>query len=618
MTASDVQTAHPESFHQPALEYLSGHLEHDRSPDCEIADWLSRFDEFASNGHVAGAVELFLPDAFWRDIVAFTWNLHTAEGRDAIHDMLQTCLGSVKPAAWRPSGPAREMDGVVEGGFSFETGIGRGTGILRLKDGLCWTIMTTLVDLKGHEEAVRHRRPIGLEVNEYRRGRESWGERRQRDAEEIGVTRQPYCLVVGAGQCGLALGARLKQMNVSTLLIDRLDRPSDVWRNRYDTLVTNSPSGADHMPYMPFPDNWPVFPSKDQVANWLDAYASTMELDIWCGTECRHAAFDETRDEWVVDVVRGGQAMTLRPKQLVFAAGFFGPPHVPVFPGAADFTGEQIHSAAFRSAHAFRGKRCVVVGADVSGHDIAASLWEAGADVTLVQRSPTIIVRRDALMGLFQELYSDAAADRGLTAEKADLLMASLPLRPMTQQHIKIFAEIRRRDAGFYRRLEQAGFQLTDGEDHSGFLPQLYRRGAGYYVDVGASELIMDGSIKLRSRVEIDALTEDGLRLSDGTTLPADAIIYATGYDRAKLPAWQILGDDVRDAVGRLWGYGSGVRGDPGPWEGELRNVWKPTAQRGLWFHVGGFLHSRFYSRALALQIKAREAGVTTAVYGRA
>ena len=618
MTISQTQPAHPESRHQPDLDDASAPLEHDRSPDREIAVWLSQLDHLLSNGHLASATELFQPDAFWRDIVAFTWNIHTAEGQDAIHDMLQTCLDSVKPTAWRVSGPAREVDCVVEGEFCFETKSGRGTGILRLKDGRCWTILTTLVELKGHEETVRHRRPIGLAVNEYRHGRESWREQRQRVADEIGVTRQPYCLVVGAGQCGLALGARLKQLHVPTLLIDRLERPSDVWRNRYDTLVTNSPSGADHMPYMPFPDTWPTFPSKDQLANWLDAYASVMELDIWCGTECGHAVFDKVRDEWIVEVVRHGQIVTLRPKQLVFAVGFFGPPHLPELPGASDFIGEQTHSASFHTRHAYSGKRCVVVGADVSGHDIAASLWEAGADVTLVQRSPTMIVRRDALMGLFQDLYSDAAVDRGVTPEKADLLLASMPFRPMAQQHTKIFAGIKQRDAAFYQKLEQAGFQLTDGEDHSGFLPQLYRRGAGYYVNVGASELIADGSIKLRSRVEIDALTEGGLLLSDGTELPADVIIYATGYDRAKMPAWQILGDDVRNAVGRLWGYGSGVRGDPGPWEGELRNVWKPTAQRGLWFHMGGFLHSRFYSRALALQIKAREAGIPTAVYERA
>ena len=585
------------------------------SPDHQVAAWLSRFDELLSGGGTEAAMELFLADSFWRDIVSFTWNIHTAEGRDAIHDMLQACLDTVKPVSWRANGPAREVDDIVEGGFDFETAAGRGTGIVRLKDGRCWTILTTLVELKGHEEAVRHRRPIGLAVDEYRHGRETWRQRREREAGEIGVTRQPYCLIVGAGHCGLSLGARLKQLDVPTLLIDRLERPSDVWRNRYDTLVTNSPAAADHLPYMSFPDNWPAFPSKDQVANWLDAYASIMELDIWRGTDCRRAVFDEALDEWSVEVVRDGRTVILRPKHLVFATGFSGPANVPEFPGAANFAGEQVHSASFRTGVDYSGRRCVVIGADVSGHDVSAALWEAGADVTMVQRSPVIIIRRDALMTMFSEFYSDAAVDRGMTPEAADLMLASLPFRLMADQHAKMFAEVKRHGAEFYRRLEQAGFQLTDGEDGSGFLPQLYRRGAGYYVDVGASKLIIDGSIKLRSRVGIEAVTEHGVLLSDGTELPADLIVYATGFDRAKNPAWQILPDEVRKSVGKTWGYGSGVRGDPGPWDGELRNVWKPTRQRGLWFDVGGFLHSRFYSRALALQIKAREVGIPTPVY---
>jgi putative flavoprotein involved in K+ transport len=227
----------------------------------------------------------------------------------------------------------------------------------------------------------------------------------------------------------------------------------------------------------------------------------------------------------------------------------------------------------------------VVIGADVSAHDQCAALWEAGADVTMVQRSPTIIVRRDVLMTMFGNLYSDQAVEHGVSADKADLLFASIPFRLMERQQTEVFAEWRRQDAAYYKNLEKAGFALSNGEDGSGFIPQLFRRGAGYYIDVGASQLIIDGSIKVRSRVGVDAITELGLRLSDGSALKADVIVYATGYDRAKNPAWQVLPNEVRDSVGVIYGYGSGVRGDPGPWDGELRNLWKPTRQHALWFH---------------------------------
>jgi putative flavoprotein involved in K+ transport len=585
------------------------------SPDKSVAAWLAAFEQHLTRGDVDRAMEQFLPESFWRDMVAFTWNIHTCEGLGAIRDMLHACLHTTKPHSWVATGPAREADGIIEAAFSVETQVGRADGVIRLKDGRCWTIMTALAELSGHEEAARTHRPIGLQTDEYYQGRPTWRQSQAQDATELGVTTQPYCLIVGAGHCGLALGARLKHLDVPTLLIDRLERPSDVWRNRYDTLVTNSPAAADHMPYMSFPDTWPAFPSKDQVADWLDAYASIMALNVWGKTDCRSAVFDDRHDEWVVEVVRDGQSVTLRPKHLVFATGFSGPPHMPAFAGANDFPGEQVHSAHFRSANGYAGKRCVVIGADVSGHDIAAALWEAKADVTMVQRSPVIIIKREALMKMFEGLFSDIAVERGMTPDRADLMIASSPLRLMAAQHAKMFADVKMQDAAFYEQLEASGFQLTDGEDHSGFLPQLFRRGAGYYVDVGASKLIIEGKIKLRSRVEVEAITKRGVLLSDGTELPADAIIYATGFSRANNSPWKILPEGARDAVGRIWGYGSGFRDDPGPWDGELRNLWKPTTQRGLWFHMGGFLHSRFYSRLLALQIKARQVGLATPVY---
>jgi putative flavoprotein involved in K+ transport len=559
-------------------------LTHTASANQDIAAWLSQLDRVLSNGDIEAAMELFLPDSYWRDIIAFTWNIHTAEGLDAIREMLQACLHHTKPGGWQADEAARRVDNIIEGAFTFNTVSGRGLGVIRMKDGRCWTMLTTISELKGFEEPTRSRRPVGLAVGEYHPGRSTWHDRRNTETTELGVTEQPYCLVVGAGHCGLALGARLKQLNVPTLLIDRLERPSDVWRNRYDTLVLNSPSGADAMPYLSYPENWPAFPSKDQLANWLDAYASIMELNIWGGAECRRAVFDEARDEWNVDVLRHGRVMTLRPKQLVFATGLMGRPHIPAFPGASSFKGEQLHSSALRTCRAYAGQRCVVVGADVSGHDICAALWEARADVTMVQRSPTIIVQRDSLMAGFQELYSDEALRHGITPEKADLLFASLPFRLMERQQTEVFSEIRRRDADFYQQLEKAGFQLSYGKDDSGLVPQIFRRGAGYYVNVGASELIVRGDIKLRSRVEIEAINERGMQLSDGSELAADVIIYATGYDREKHPAWQILPESLREIVGRIYGYGSGVRGDPGPWDGELRNLWKPTHQRSLWF----------------------------------
>jgi putative flavoprotein involved in K+ transport len=142
------------------------------------------------------------------------------------------------------------------------------------------------------------------------------------------------------------------------------------------------------------------------------------------------------------------------------------------------------------------------------------------------------------------------------------------------------------------------------------------RRGSGYYIDVGASELIADGRIKLRSS-EVDHLTETSVVLKDGTKLDADLVVYATGYGSMNQWAAALISQEVADRVGKCWGLGSGTAKDPGPWEGELRNMWKPTAQEALWFHGGNLMQSRFYSQFLAVQLKARLEGIATPVYGQ-
>ena len=254
-----------------------------------------------------------------------------------------------------------------------------------------------------------------------------------------------------------------------------------------------------------------------------------------------------------------------------------------------------------------------MIGSGTSAHDIGAEFWEAGADVTMIQRSPTIVMRHESLVASLASLYGDEARARGVTPEMADLLFASVPLRVLLQTQQQLVAHTKERDAPFYEQLRKAGFQFTFGEDDAGIWSQILRNPAGYYIDVGASELIVDGSIKLRSGVRVEALGEHTVLLSDGSELPADVVVYATGYDRG--PAAKVLREEIAHKVGRLWGLGSGIRNDPGPWEGELRNMWKPTQQTGLWFHSHGIGGARFYSQVLALQIKAREVGIPTPVY---
>lgn len=346
-------------------------------------------------------------------------------------------------------------------------------------------------------------------------------------------------------------------------------------------------------------------------------YAKVMELNYWGSTTAKSARYDEADGTWTVVVERDGQETTLRPKQLVLATGMSGKPNIPRFDGQDLFRGEQQHSSQHPGPDAYKGKRVVVVGSNNSAHDICAALWEAGADVTMVQRSSTHIVRSDSLMehGL-GDLYSERALANGVTTRKADLIFASIPYRILHEFQIPIYDKIRQQDADFYAALEKAGFMLDFGADDSGLFMKYLRRGSGYYIDVGACDLVIDGSIKLKSGSDVSHLTEDAVVLKDGTELPADLVVYATGYGSMNGWAADLISQEVADAVGKCWGLGSATPKDPGPWEGEQRNMWKPTAQEALWFHGGNLHQSRHYSQYLALQLKARQIGLETPVYG--
>ncbi len=588
-----------------------------------VTRWLSEFGEALTNRDVDRVAGMFADESYWRDLVAFTWNIKTVEGPIEIADMLRAQLDAVDPSGFELVGEATEADGVTEGWFDFETAVARGHGHIRLQGDACWTLLTTMVELKGHEEKRRTARPKGVEHGVVR-GRQTWLERKQAAETTLGYDEQPYCVIVGGGQAGIALGARLKQLDVPTIILERNERPGDSWRRRYKSLCLHDPVWYDHLPYIKFPENWPVFSPKDKIADWLEAYTKVMELNYWASSEARHAEYDEEAQEWTIEVIRhhgdgADERVVLKPKQLVMATGMSGVPNIPSIPGAETFEGDIHHSSAHQDSAAYAGKKCIVLGSNNSAHDICAALWEQGADVSMIQRSSTHVVRSDTLMELaLGDLYSERALESGVTTELADLIFASIPYRIMHEFQKPVYEEIARVDNDFYRRLEKAGFMLDWGDDGSGLFMKYLRRGSGYYIDVGASELVANGDIKLRSGVNIAEIRPHSVVLTDGSELEADLIVLATGYSSMNGWVAQLISQEVADKVGKVWGLGSGTTKDPGPWEGEERNMWKPTRQDGLWFHGGNLHQSRHYSQFLSLQLKARKEGIPTPVYGLA
>ena len=589
----------------------------DHTATDQVTDVLDRFGAALASGDVAGVTALFVTDCYWRDLVTFTWNIKTMEGQAAVADMLGATLARTAPSGWRVAeSEVASADGnLLTAWISFETAVARGYGLIRIRDGLIWTLLTSMVELKGHEEPAGFDRPMGV-VHGASKSRQTWDEGRADEAANLGYTVQPQVLIVGGGQGGIALGARLRQLGVPTIIVEKNDKPGDSWRKRYKSLCLHDPVWYDHLPYLPFPPNWPVFAPKDKIGDWLEMYTKVMELNYWTRSTCKSASYDPVAREWTVVVDRDGAEVTLRPKELVLATGMSGKANVPAFKGMERFRGDQHHSSQHPGPDAWRGKRAVVVGSNNSAHDICAALWENDVDVTMVQRSSTHIVKSASLMDLaLGGLYSEKAVAGGMTTNKADMIFASLPYAILHEFQIPVYAQMKEQDAEFYAGLEKAGFWLDWGDDESGLFMKYLRRGSGYYIDVGASQLIIDGKIKLK-RGQLAEVVEDGVMLSDGTHLPADVIVYATGYGSMNGWAADLIGQDVADRVGKCWGLGSGTTKDPGPWEGEERNMWKPTQAEALWFHGGNLHQSRHYSQFLSLQLKARMEGIAGPVYG--
>jgi len=566
---------------------------------------------------------------FWRDLVSFTWNIHTFEGNRQIKEALERTVPGNEPVpgTWLPY----KNDGSgSEGHFTFENNRFRGRGYLRVNpSGKALTCMTAAQELCGFEEKTgRHNsRPHGVVpgrfgVPEAWHGAAnkcpdtSWLERKEHEAATMGLEEQPYVLVIGGGQGGVALGARLRRLEVPHIVIDKWDRPGDNWRNRYKSLCLHDPIWYDHFPYIPFPDHWPVFTPKDMLGDWIEFYTKVMNINYWGRTECKHASFDGGRKSWEVQVVRDGKSFVLRPTHVVFATGLSGFPNMPQFPGQESFAGPIWHSSKFPGADGFKGKKAVVIGSNNSAHDISEELHHAGADVTMLQRSSTHIITSDTLMStLLAPLYCEDAAARGVGTNDADLQFSGIPFKMLPDMHREAVKVQKEKDGPLLERLRQAGFLLDSGEDDSGLFCKYLRRGSGYYIDVGASELIANGSVKIKSGAQVAKLRPRAVELQSGEVLEADVLVCATGYGNMNEWVRALVDEQTQRKVGNCWGLGSGTTKDPGPWEGELRNMWKPTRQENLWFHGGNLHQSRQHSLFLGLQLKARFEGIETPVY---
>ena len=570
--------------------------------------WLASFEAALRTGDASQIGALFHEDCYWRDVLAFTWHLSSAQGRGPIGTALAAAQERtdarhfhVPQGRRAPRRVTRVGIDSIEAIFEFETATGRGAGLLRLSatpdgdgDMRAWLVSTVLEQISGHEERIGARRPSGAAYSR-NFGGDNWADMRRKAVAYD--DRAPAVLVVGGAQSGLAIAARLNQLGVDTLVVERWPRIGDSWRRRYHSLALHNSTHINHLPYMDFPPTWPTYIPKDMLANWFEFYADAMEINCWTGTEFVGGTWDEAGQCWVARVRRAdGSERVLRPRHLVFANGVSSVPKLPELPGLNDFAGCVVHAEDFDTGTAWTGKNALIVGTGSSANDIALDLHSNGVNTTLIQRGSTTVVSIDPSARL-----NEAVFDEGGALADSDLIVSSPPPALVLIGYRAVTKRMAKLDEALIAGLKSIGFKHDFGEDGTGHQMKYFRRGGGYNLDAGSSALMIKGELGLLPSERIERFVAKGALLTNGETVPADLLVLATGYHPQDELVRRTLGPEIADRVGPVWGIGA---------DGELRNMYTRTPQQGLWFMAGSLPQCRIKSKWLALQIKAVELGL--------
>ncbi len=579
----------------------------------QIAEtWLATFST-ALNAKDYGVVAAMMhPDGYWRDLLTFEWVFRVLHGQHEIEAWLRKAFDANPAHNFRleaePTiGAIGEHPETLEFFFRFDTAIASGRGYTRLvpdanspSAARAYTFLTAMQELKRFPERRGKNRPRD-DLRMTSSQTENWLDRR-RAASQF-KDKDPEVIVIGGGQSGLMMAARLGQLGVDTLVIEKTEHIGDIWRNRYHSLQLHNEICMNHFAYLPFPDTWPVFVPKDRLADWMAFYAEAMELNVWTKTLFLGGEYNIADRRWTVRLrTAQGAVREMRPRHIVLAAGVSGLPNIPHLEGAAEFAGPILHSSNPSDDLDVKGKSVLVVGAGTSAHDLAQNLHFRGAHVTMLQRSSITVVSLYPSSVRPYELYRQNDGVRPI--DDTDLIAASVPYPLFARLQRPLSHQMAEDDKELLEGLRKVGFLLDNGEDDTGYFLKLLRYQAGYYLNIGASDLIIAGKIKLKAGVDIKRLAARKVVFSDESSLDADIILLATGYKPLQEAVRSMFGSAVADRVGPIWGIGK---------DGELNNMYAQTAQPGFYVTGGGLPGARAYSRYTALLIKADLEGLRPA-----
>ncbi|TCD61052.1 hypothetical protein EIP91_009125 [Steccherinum ochraceum] len=577
-------------------------------------DWLVTFSLAVRARDASAVTDCFIPEGWFRDLLAISWQIRSLEGSQKIHAYLAETLARGPMAhtvldvkhyedpwihpVFAPAGLGHGRS--VEVAFDWETTVARGKAYARLvkKKGdeqAKWKALSVcmfITDVKGHE-AVTHE--LGIYGNHTLSWESVYAERRAL------VEAAPQVLIVGAGQNGLQIGAACKQMGIRALLIDRDERVGDLWRRRYPTLALHTTRRQHELLFQPYPTTWPEFMPKDKYADWLEGYAKFQDLIVWNRSQMiGHPVYNDDTRTWDVIVDRAGQRRTIYPSHIIMATGALGGPIIPSLPGRDLFKGTVLHAERYQGGFTYANQRVVVVGAGNTGIDICQDLcFHKAQSVTMVQRSVTCVVDGETSQKGIHRIYRDDAP-----TYVGDLKFLTMPIGLLKKIDQGRVQDMWDQDAELFEKLRKGGVKLYMGPENAGMHIMVYERGGGYWVDKGGADLIVSGAIKVKQGTAPVAFTTGGIEFSDGTTLDADSVVFATGYASMRDMATSILGEETMARVTvdpEIYGLDS---------EGEIMGSYKPTGHPGLWFGTGGGATGRTMSKFLAIQLKAIESGL--------
>ncbi len=568
-----------------------------------VAAWTEELERAIAAQDRAAFGALLGDPCYWRDLVALTWDTQQVYGERAIVEGFLPAaqdrqVHNFRLDTERPEPKAVGDGDTIEYFLTFETRIGRCRAFVtgRLDDESATGFRAKLISTDMAEmflEKPQQSQKMERYGYDPAYPGETWAQARERLQANAS---DPEVLVVGCGEWGASIAAELDRVGVPNLVVDAGKRGGESWRKRYDSLALHTPLVRNNLPILHFPETFPTYLSKDQWADWIEMYIKAMNINVRFETRLINATYDGESQRWTAELaLADGSTRVITARHIVIAVGIGGKARIPDLPGLRDFSGPVVHSSEFKNGEPYRGKKVLVVGVSTSGHDLALDLYNHGAQVTMAQRSPATVCD----IATAQVAFNSTST---VPLDEADQRSLANLTRPVIEEFLREYTKkTDELDRELHEGLRQAGMVLDAGQNEFGWLYKTYTQLAGYYLNVGCSEIIVDGGIAIMQMSDFESFVPDGVRLRGGEVVQFDAVVMATGFESLSTVLESLMGSTVADKVGEIGGFGE---------DGETRNLCRPTGQEHLWIGFGGIIDARKYAKLLAFQIKAETLGL--------